>query len=219
MTIPASPRGRLSGSEIELNQLELLSFSRENKMALVLLLRAARDYASARCLIVNGLPAGLVIGAESVEKFLKALILLENPDCNVRRFGHRIPDLLVEASRISIDLDDPKLHESARQLVQYFQSRYPDNPNQPSSMSTDKLADLDHFVVSIVNSLSMPRNAKFRTGLHAILSQSIDQPQFVSPEEHWIRFRNGALGPILDHLASDYDAMIEEVYTTERSSV
>ena len=56
------------------------SFARENKLAMQFLMVATDDYAGARCCISNSLLVGLVLGAQAVEKYLKAFILFKiNP--------------------------------------------------------------------------------------------------------------------------------------------
>jgi HEPN domain-containing protein len=77
-------------------------FCAANSNATKLLHAAAIDYASARCLLLNGLVSvGLAIGAQAIEKFLKAYVLLKDPSKNVRSAQHSLSHLLNEADRIS----------------------------------------------------------------------------------------------------------------------
>jgi HEPN domain-containing protein len=60
-----------------------------NANATRLLKAAADDYAAARCLLLNGLVAGgLSMGAQAIEKFLKAYILLKSSARRVRGLSH-----------------------------------------------------------------------------------------------------------------------------------
>ena len=55
-------------------------FSSANGDAISLLNNAARDYAFARCLLLNGIVSGgLVMGSQAIDKFLKVYILLKVP--------------------------------------------------------------------------------------------------------------------------------------------
>src|ERR1700757_3722327 len=70
-------------------------FCMANSQATALLNTAAHDYAAARCLLLNGLVSGgLAMGAQAIEKFLKAYILLKNPAADVRKLQHSLADLL-----------------------------------------------------------------------------------------------------------------------------
>ncbi len=80
--------------------LTLKSFCEKHSSATRLLLVAAQDYAAVRCLLQNGLLTGLMLGAQAIEKFLKAYLLLKNPTRAVRRLSHSLPKLLQEASTL-----------------------------------------------------------------------------------------------------------------------
>jgi hypothetical protein len=80
---------------------DMQQFFSANSKATTLLLAAAHDYASARCLLLNGLVGGLAAGAQAIEKFLKAYILLKNPAADVRKLQHSLTDLLDAADQLS----------------------------------------------------------------------------------------------------------------------
>ena len=80
-------------------------FCAQNSKASTLLLTAARDYAAARCLLLNHLVSGgLVMGAQAIEKFLKAYILLKRPTENIRRSKHFLVELLNKSDQLYPDL-------------------------------------------------------------------------------------------------------------------
>ena len=57
---------------------EIREFARKDQYAMLMFNHAGDDYVGARCLIVNGLlVAGFPLVAQSVEKFLKALIFFQ----------------------------------------------------------------------------------------------------------------------------------------------
>lgn len=51
---------------------ELMRYANERSAATLLLRVAAHDYAAARCRLFNGTFEGLVLGAQAIEKTLKA---------------------------------------------------------------------------------------------------------------------------------------------------
>src|ERR1039458_2286514 len=84
---------------------DMNDYCRKHSRATLLLLTAAHDYASARCLLLNGLFGGLVFGAQAIETFLKAYILFIDPSLDVKKaFSHSLTKLLQQA-----DLLCPKL--------------------------------------------------------------------------------------------------------------
>ena len=80
---------------------DLNDYCRKHSRATLLLLTAAHDYASARCLLLNGLFGGLVFGAQTIEKLLKAYILFADPSREVKKaFSHSLTKLLQEAASL-----------------------------------------------------------------------------------------------------------------------
>jgi hypothetical protein len=58
---------------------EIMAYGKAHAAGSWLLHAATDDYASARCLCLNLLFPGLVLGAQATEKYLKALLLLIDP--------------------------------------------------------------------------------------------------------------------------------------------
>src|ERR1700733_257559 len=79
---------------------ELMRFGNEYSRATLLLRAAAHDYAAARCLLFNGMFEGLSLGAQVIEKYLKAYLIFADPKRDVRAFLHSLPKLLSEASAL-----------------------------------------------------------------------------------------------------------------------
>jgi hypothetical protein len=74
----------------------LSDFWKGTGKAMLLLRVAAHDYAAARCLLFNCMFEGLVLGAQSIEKCLKAYLLLHDPQRHVKALRHSLPKLLEE---------------------------------------------------------------------------------------------------------------------------
>ncbi len=108
--------------------LAVQKFFSENSKATTLLLAAAHDYASARCLLLNWLVSGgLVAGAEAIEKFLNAYILLKCPTKDIRKLQHSLRALLNDADQLSPDLMLSKYSVLMGRYEDYYRNRYPDN--------------------------------------------------------------------------------------------
>jgi HEPN domain-containing protein len=192
--------------------LALRSFCEEHSSATRLLLVAAQDYAAARCLLQNGLLTGLVLGAQAIEKFLKAYLLFKNPDCAVRRLSHSLPRLLREASALFPELPLAEFAPLADKFGRHYATRYPDNPDASTSMTSADLIELDTFVVFLNENMPCPRHVKFRSGLYALITFSLGYQAAVPPTERWIKINNKALAPLWPRIASDYAAVLRELY-------
>jgi HEPN domain-containing protein len=106
----------------------MMQFCSANSDATTLLHTAGHDYAAARCLLLNGLvSSGLVMGAQAIEKFLKAYILLKNPAKAVRQSQHSLTDLLKEADQLAPSLGLSKYSAAMSRHEDYYRNRYPDN--------------------------------------------------------------------------------------------
>lgn len=196
-----------------MNAQEIQHFAREHKKALMLLFAATQDYAAARCLLLNGLFSGLAIGSQALEKYLKAAILLADPAFPVRRLAHSISEAWQIAAPIFPEIGSSGFSEIADRFTLHYRERYPDNPNQTQSKSTGELAGLDQFIVAINENLPCPLNVKFRSGLYAAITRSIEQDGFLWSEELWIKKQNFALGPKLPDIEKTYYGVMEEIYS------
>src|ERR1700722_14109372 len=107
----------------------LREFSKAHSSATLLLLTATKDYAAARCLLQNGLLTGLVMGAQAIEKFLKAYLLFHDPRRKVRKLSHSLPELLREAGALLPNLSLMNFAPVAEKFDRHYATRYPDNPD------------------------------------------------------------------------------------------
>jgi hypothetical protein len=195
--------------------LELNQFCSEHHRATLILLTAAHDYAAARCLLLNNLFGGLVFGAQTIEKLLKAYLLFGDPARNVKAFGHSLPKLLGQADALFPQVQLSRYAPTAQKFGSHYASRYPDDPGGSKSMSTGDLIELDEFVVLLNENLPCPRNVRYRTGLYANITFSLGLGGTVSPWENWIKNRNQALSPLIPRINADHAAVLAELYPGE----
>jgi len=193
-------------------------FCREHSAATRLLLVATQDYAAARCLAQNLLLTGLVLGAQALEKYLKAYLLLNNPSRNVRTLSHSLPRLLREVDGLAPHLLLLRFMPLAERFNAHYLARYPDNPDASKTMTTADILELDELIILLNDNLPCPITVKYRTGLYAAITFSLNPVANVTPIEHWIKSGNRALGPLLPLIEQNYNAVMKELYPANRAS-
>src|ERR1700731_1209194 len=100
---------------------ELMRFDKEHSRATLLLRVAAHDYAAARCLLFNGMFEGLVLGAQAIEKTLKAYLIFNDPNRPVRALQHSLPKLLTEADALFPQLALQRLMPVVEKFRRHYQ--------------------------------------------------------------------------------------------------
>lgn len=186
-------------------------FEQHNR-ATLLLLTAAQDYAAARCLLQHGLLTGLVLGAQAIEKVLKAYLLLHDPKRQVKRLSHSFPKLLQGAHSLYPQLSLDRFAALTAKFGRHYQTRYPDNSGASTSMTSADIHELDTFVVFLNENLPCPHHVKCRTGFYAMITFSLGYKATVPPTEFWIKKNNQALIPLMPHIAADYADVMREIY-------
>jgi hypothetical protein len=193
-------------------------FSLQNSKATRLLYTAARDYAAARCLLLNHLlAAGLTMGAQAIEKFLKAFVLLKSPSIDAKKMGHNIQILLTKADERTLELEFSKYSSLMTRFMRHYSNRYPDNTISPGSMSSEELFELDEFVMFINENMPCPPDVRCRTGLFAAAASSSFNGGTVTPWEKWIKESNLALRPRLPQIEADLHASQANLYPNSPS--
>jgi len=81
-----------------------------------------------------------------------------------------------------------------------------------TSMTTADITELDQFIILLNEHLPCPFNYRYRIGLHAAITFSLDYGHTITPKEHWLKHRNSALAPLLPRIASDYARVIAELH-------
>ena len=191
---------------------ELDSYARTNLNALQMIHNAVSDYIAARCLLVNGLFPGLVLAAQSVEKYFKGYILLLEPNKNTRKFAHNITDLKKEVQSLK-DFKLDQFNDFLSRLEKHYLTRYPDNKNKSTSQSTGELIDLDELIIYLNENLPVPDEIKFRSGLYIKLFVHLEHklPTMI-PEGHWVITNNQPINLIIKELAIKYTLVKEHLY-------
>jgi HEPN domain-containing protein len=187
-------------------------FAQEHSSAFKLLHVAAHDYAAARCLLQNLLITGLTLGAQAIEKLLKAHLLLADPKRDVKHLGHALPRLAQEVASLFPKLPLLQHLSMIERFERHYNSRYPDNVNSSTSMTTGDLLELDPLVVLLNETLPCPLNVKMRTGFYYTVTFSLNPLSTSSPTEFWIKNHNYALNPLLPRINKDYFKVMKNLY-------
>lgn len=191
---------------------QMTHFALDHRTATTLLRVATQDYAAARCLAQNLLVTSLIVGAQAIEKFLKAYLLFVDPSRNVRKLSHSLPQLLTEVDGVFPRLSLPRFSGVVERFDRHYLTRYPDNANASTSMTTADIFELDELIVFLNENMPCPRNVKYRTGLYAAITFSLGYGSTVTATEHWIKLDNRPLSPLLPRIAEEYEAVMEELH-------
>lgn len=191
-------------SPFEMTSEQVRGYTRDNAPALLLQQVATDDYSGARCCLLNGPLVGLILAAQAVEKYLKAIILLRDPAYNLRSLNHILSNAVSEATRLETSLDLSRHSSTISSLEQHYNSRYPDNLNQPSIKGTHELVGIDELIIDIVEQIPLPIDIKHRTGLYACVCSSRERKGSPFPDEIWITKSNAALTPLLPRIHANH---------------
>ena len=193
-----------------MNFTELLDFNRANRMAVDFVGAATDDYVSCRCCLMNGLFPGLILGAQAVEKYLKAFGLFKDPSLDVKNYNHRITALLSFISRLEPNAKLDQFDDFFESLERYYMTRYPDNVDAATQMSTAEIDRIDRFVLHIYDSLPIPEEAKFGNyGYFCLLFLS--KSGTISPYEEWVKRENAPLQGVWGSLEERYHVVHERL--------
>ncbi len=174
--------------QCKLNKATLMDFSRTNQLAMMMMHQATSDYVGCRCCLLNGVFSGFELGAQAVEKHLKAMLLFAHPNSNVRSFSHKLPSL-VETVHEKAIADLSKHSVTIQKLEGHYQARYPDNPRANNSSSTEELALIDVLIMEILEKMPVPYEVLLNSGVYARAIASSDR-RVVFPDEHWLLLQN-----------------------------
>jgi hypothetical protein len=78
-------------------------------------------------------------------------------------------------------------------------------------MSSEEIFELDEFIMFINDNMPCPFEAKYRTGLYALITFSLDRGT-VMPWEKWIKHLNRALAPRWPQIEADHRAVLKNLY-------
>src|ERR1035441_2141741 len=190
---------------------EMNDFARTHKASTLLLMVATNDYAAARCRAENMLSRSLVMGAQALEKYLKAYLVMVNPSRNVRKLSHDITKLLQEVDGLAPNLSLSRFMPLAQKFNGHYRTRYPDDPRASTNMTTADIIELDELILCINENLPCPKTVKYRSGLFAAISFSVDHQGQVSPTEHWIKVQNRSLAPLLERIDQEQKEVLRQL--------
>jgi hypothetical protein len=105
-----------------MNASELMHFKRIHHEAVGFMEVATNDYVACHCCLLNGLFPGLRLGAEAVEKYLKAFVLYAEPAHNVRKYVHGIKDVAAATSKLKPGFNPL---QQFSQLIDRLETHYP----------------------------------------------------------------------------------------------
>lgn len=145
-----------------MDAIELIEFNRIHVDAVKFMIAATDDYVACRCCLLNGLFPGLRLGAEAVEKYLKAFVLFANPSIDVKQYNHRIKTWASKASGLKPGFEPTQFSLIIDRLETHYRNRYPNVPNFKRNASSGELIGIDEFVLHICDSLPIPEVPKFR---------------------------------------------------------
>jgi len=180
-----------NNSELLLNNEQIREFARKKQTAMLYLYQATEEYASSRCLLLNGLIPGLIFSAQAVEKFLKVFIMLKDPKYKPKSSRHNLFQLF---KRVKIYIGDgswDKYDGLVKRLRGHYQSRYPDNTSISKIMSANEIHEIDELVMEIVMKLDMPDEVKYRAGVLVNIYESTKGSRF--PTSKWITEQNKSI--------------------------
>jgi hypothetical protein len=174
--------------QFKLNKKRLMDFAGNNQLAMLMMHQATSDYVGCRCCLLNGVFSGFELGAQAVEKYLKAMLLFAHPSSNVRNFSHKLPSLVKNVQEKGI-ADLSKHSVTIQKLEGHYQARYPDNPRSITSSSTEELAMIDVLIMEILEKMPIPYEVLLNSGVYARAITSSDRT-VVFPDEHWLLLHN-----------------------------
>ena len=169
---------------------------------------ATDDYIACRCCLLNGLFTGLRLGAEAVEKFLKAFILYCDPTFDVEAYGHNIRKIAAKAQIFEPRLETGHFRQVFKRLEAHYRNRYPNAADLKAS--TAELVEIDELVLHICDCLPIPEGPKFRNyGPFLLLCCNRLPP--LQPYTKWLERNNLALKRAKPILLKRYEAVEKEL--------
>ena len=194
-----------------MNVSELTNFNKIHHEAVGFMEVATNDYVACRCCLLNGLFPGLRLGAEAIEKYLKAFVLYAEPSHKVRKYIHGIKDVAAVTSKLTPGFNPlQQFSQVIDRLETHYRHRYSDAPDFKHDASTAELIGIDELVLQTFDSLPIPDVPKFRTyGYFYFVSCPWTPP--LHPYKGWLERDNVPLRRVQDSLKQRYQIAAKEV--------
>lgn len=192
----------------KLSQEKVRVFSKENNLALNFRWIAVNDYIASRCCFFNSLlPQGYILAEQAIEKELKSILLLINPNENIRRLPNHQITPIIEKIHSHSELDLSFYLEFGKRLSDIYElSRYPDNKLaeriKSFGMGTDEVDLVDQMYFHLDRITLIPDEIKYRSGIHAYLCDN--NPIALKTFGKWILFKNKEHEKIKEQLRVKY---------------
>jgi hypothetical protein len=203
------------GLPSELDQKNMTS-DKKFPPATMWLRHAVNDYASARCLLLNGLFGGLVLAQQALEKLLKSYLTIEHPG-RTKFIGKKdalaLPSLDVNPSHDLVahwrlaEKSFPHhlaLDQSQQDLIANlsycFHSKYPGVVTPLKSKTTAWLDELDRIFVSWALGVPLSNEERWRSGLYIFVWNDVIPSEDNPLDTCWIRDRNYAFSAAFMHM-------------------
>ena len=198
-----------------MNGIELIEFNRTHHGAGEFIIVATDDYVACRCCLLNGLFPGLRLGAEALEKYLKAFVLYADPSLDIRKYNHRIRDLASVASGLEPRFDAVQFRQVIDRLETHYRRRYPNVRDFGRDASTAELVGIDEVVLHVCEYLPIPEAPKFRNYGYFFFVFCPWTP-VKDPHKKWLEQDNVALQRAKASLAQRYQAVEEQLGESKR---
>ncbi|MBB5038277.1 hypothetical protein [Prosthecobacter dejongeii] len=193
--------------DFDLTPEQVREFASQHRDATNFLYGAATDYAMFRCCMLNGLPAGLQLGATTCEKFMKAMLLFKTP-IKPKKLSHNLRIMQEKLFHQQI-IDLTPYNATINGLEANYNGRYHDNENGSKAYSTKELDKIDDLICHLSSNLNAPKELLVLAGLSGRLYNTLTKTGLVTPDEHWILKKNKSLVPLLPIMRQTLNEWIE----------
>ena len=181
-----------------------------HQMASLFLVHAGDDYAAARCLIMNGLAAGFPLGAQALEKIMKALLHFKvSTEVANKERRHRLEKIFDQ-----LKIYYPSVNQVHRKLClnfsKHYRWRYPDDEGQSKLMSGDEIRGLDSAFIHFLEAI--PVSLEFRMR-HATFTAMLDLKRpILGNKKYYMTADNAAFNAVQAKWSKDFSDVYEYLY-------
>jgi hypothetical protein len=193
-----------------MNDREAQDYARTHPYVMGMLFNASDDYVGARCLILNGLFAGFVLGCQALEKLLKAILAAET-GLELKR-GHN-PAAIFNKIPGNERYGVSQHYATLRRFYGHYLHRYHDNPDASQGASSAELVELDRIWLTLILKLPMPDEVKYRTKFFVDLC--LHNPFWQT--ERWLKLHNTPLLAQIADIEKRYHEIRNQLYSPSRT--
>lgn len=144
--------------------------------AIMMLYISAYDYLKCRCLYLNGFVDGFHLATTSLEKILKAYILIREPEADVKQHYHNLKKLFKLAFEDRGANLYPDFPEHLIRANRYFGLRYREGTSS-KSLGPEDLESLDRLYIHFAMNFPLNGLQFYQTGLLGIIFHGSNTPE------------------------------------------